>query len=90
MDPMRPQDTYPRVGDLTGTVRALADDVAVLRATCETWDGGGLRVDSGSPWSVAESLAATLDDLAAAEDALRAAVGRLEGAWSALGRLSSD
>ncbi|HMT49877.1 MAG TPA: hypothetical protein PKC36_07000, partial [Dietzia sp.] len=80
MEPIRPQDAYPRVGRLTGTVRSLADELAVLRVACETWDGDALRVDAGSPWSVSESLAATVGDLEAAEDALRTAVGRLEAA----------
>lgn len=87
---MRPQDLYPELGELARAVSAAADRAALLRARCEVWDTGRLRVDSGAPWSPAETHAAALDDLAAAEDALRAAVGRLEGAWSALGRLASD
>lgn len=88
--PRRPQDVYPEAGAMTRTVGGLADDLAVLRATCETWDSETLRVDTGSPWSTAETLTAALDDLAGAESALRAAAGRLEGAWSALGRLAAD
>lgn len=87
---MRPQDLYPRIGRLTAGVRAHADDLAVLRVTCETWEPDTLRVDAGSPWSTDETVAAALADLAAAEEALRSANGRLEGAWSALGRLSAD
>lgn len=90
MPPTRPQDLYPRVGGVTGSVRTLADDLSILRVSCETWNPESLRVDAGSPWSTVETLAATIADLEAAEDALRAAAGRLEGAWSALGRLSSD
>lgn len=90
MTPLRPQDIYPETGTMTRTVRALADELAVLRAACETWEPDALRVDSGSPWSTAETLSATLDDLAGAEAALRAATGHLEGAWSALGRLAAD
>ena len=90
MAPARPQDVYPRIGVSTAAVRALADELAVIRASCETWDLAALRVDSGSPWSTEESATAAIDDLAAAEESLRAAVGRLEGAWSVIGRLSAD
>lgn len=86
----RPQDIYPRMGAIARTVADLADDLALLRATCETWDAAELRVDSGSPWSTDESVGAVLGDLAKAEESLRAARGRIEGAWAAVGRLAAD
>lgn len=86
----RPQDIYPKMGELVGEVAALTDGIAVLRARCETWDTTELRVDPGSSWTTAETLAAALGDLAGAEDALRSARGRIEGAWAALGRLAAD
>ena len=86
----RPQDIYPQMGDMARTVAELADEFAILRATCETWDTAELRVDSGSSWSTDESVAAVLGDLAGAEESLRAARGRIEGAWAAVGRLASD
>lgn len=87
---MRPQDLYPGIGQLTTGVRDHADQLALLRVTCETWDPETLRVDTGSPWGTEETVAAAVADLAAAEEALRSATGRLEGAWAALGRLSSE
>lgn len=90
MTSSRPQDTYPAIGEIARTARELTDRVAILRATCETWDPAELRVDSGSPWSTDETLAALLGDLAGAEEALRAARGRIEGAWAAVGRLAAD
>lgn len=90
MTPFRPQDIYPDMGDMASAVAALADDLAVLRAICETWDAAELRVDSGSSWSTDETLAAALGDLAGAEEALRSARGRIEGAWAAVGRLAAD
>ena len=90
MTPSRPQDIYSGMGDMARAVAALADEVALLRATCETWDATELRVDSGSPWSTDETVAAALGDLAGAEESLRSARGRIEGAWAAVGRLSAD
>ena len=90
MTSSRPQDIYPDVGALASAVAALADELAVLRATCETWDATELRVDSGSPWSTDETLGAALGDLAGAEESLRSARGRVEGAWAAIGRLAAD
>lgn len=87
---MRPQEIYPEIGDLVRAASDGADRVALLRATCETWDVDQLRVDPGSPWTGTETQAALLGDLAGAEEALRSAIGRLEGAWSALGRLAID
>lgn len=89
-DSSRPQDLYPTIGGLTADLARRADELAVTRVGCETWDPSGLRVDGDSGWGTAETLAAVIDDLAGAEEALRIAVGRLEAAWSALGRLSSD
>ena len=89
-DQPRPQDLYPVVGELTAGLARRADDLAVMRVGCETWDPTGLRADSDSGWGTGETLAAVIDDLGGAEEALRIAVGRLEAAWSALGRLSSD
>ncbi|MCD2263875.1 hypothetical protein K3888_14325 [Dietzia aurantiaca] len=86
----RPQDIYPQMGEIARAIAVLADDLALIRATSETWDPAELRVDSGSSWSTDESLAAALGDLAGAEEALRAARGRIEGAWAAMGRLASD
>lgn len=87
---MRPQDLYPDLGDLVRHAATAADRVALVRADCEVWDTDHLRVDAGTQWGPAETHAAAIDDLAAAEEALRAAVGRLEGAWAAIGRLASD
>ena len=87
---MRPQDLYREIGDTVEAVRARSDEVALLRAPAETWDPASLRVDAGSPWTSAETVSAVIDDLAAAEESLRAAAGRLEAAWAALGRLASD
>lgn len=78
------------MGEMASAVATLADELAVLRATCETWEATELRVDSGSPWSADETLAAVLGDLAGAEVALRSARGRIEGAWAAVGRLATD
>ena len=86
----RPQDLYPQMGEIARAIAVLADDLALIRAASETWDPAELRVDSGSSWSTDESLAAALGDLAGAEEALRAARGRIEGAWAAIGRLASD
>lgn len=90
MTPSRPQDIYPVMGEAASTMATLADDLAVLRAACETWDAAELRVDAGSPWSTDETLAAVLGDLSGAEEALRSARGRIEGAWAAVGRLAAD
>lgn len=90
MTSSRPQDIYPDMGEMARSVSAIADEVAVLRATCETWDTTELRVDSGSLWSTDETLAAVLGDLAGAEESLRSARGRIEGAWAAVGRLAAD
>lgn len=87
---MRPQDLYPGIGALTNRVAGLADELAIARVDCETWDPAALRVDAGSGWDAAETHAAVVDDLAGAEEALRLALGRLEAAWSALGRLAGD
>lgn len=90
MTSSRPQDIYPGMGEMSRLASALADEVAVLRATCETWDAAELRVDSGTPWSTDETLAFLLGDLAGAEESLRSARGRIEGAWAAVGRLAAD
>lgn len=90
MTPSRPQDIYPVMGTIASSVAALADDLAAMRAVCHTWDTAELRVDAGSPWSTDETLAAVLGDLSGAEEALRSARGRIEGAWAALGRLAAD
>ena len=90
MTSSRPQDIYPDLGEMAREVTAIADELAVLRATCETWDATELRVDYGSPWSTDETLAAALGDLDGAEGSLRSARGRIEGAWAAVGRLAAD
>jgi hypothetical protein len=90
MSSSRPQDLYPTMGELARSASELADELAVLRARCETWDSTELRVDAGSSWTAAETLAAVLGDLSAAEEALRSARGRIEGAWAAVGRLATD
>lgn len=90
MGSSRPQDLYPQLAELATQFRGLTDDLALMRARCETWDTAELRVDPGSAWTTDETLAAVLGDLAGAEEALRSARGRLEGAWAALGRLATD
>ena len=87
---MRPQDLYPGIGDLTRATQLSADNIAIARSSCETWWPEEIRVDPGSSWTATETQIAVVHDLAAAEDAMRTAAGRLEAAWSALGRLSSD
>lgn len=90
MTPSRPQDIYPAMGEVASAGAVLADDLAALRAVCHTWEAAELRVDAGSPWSTDETLTAVLGDLSCAEEALRSARGRIEGAWAAVGRLAAD